>query len=70
MDSAAALKQRTAIPEKWDGYATFTVEETCQIVRIGRSSAYKAVENGDIKSIRIGGRVLIPRAIVEGLLNP
>jgi excisionase family DNA binding protein len=70
MDSAAAVKTRTAIPEKWDGYATFRVEEVCEIVRIGRSSAYKAVENGDIKSTRIGGRVLIPRAVVEGLLNP
>lgn len=45
-----------------------TVEEAATILRIGRSTAYEAVRRGEIPSIRIGGRIRIPRAALDRLL--
>ena len=47
----------------------FTVDEVAKILRIGRISAYQAIERGDVPSIRIGRRILIPRAALEQMLN-
>jgi excisionase family DNA binding protein len=49
--------------------AVLTVEEAAQVLRIGRSSAFTAVRTGDIPSLRIGRRLLVPRAGLERLLE-
>jgi len=46
-----------------------TVEETAKALRLGRISAYKAIQRGDIPSIRIGRRILVPRDRLMALLN-
>lgn len=46
-----------------------TVQEVAQILRIGRISVYQAIGRGDVPSIRIGRRLLIPRAALEALLD-
>jgi excisionase family DNA binding protein len=46
-----------------------TVVEVAKILRIGRISAYQAIERGDLPSIRIGRRILIPRTAFEQLLT-
>jgi excisionase family DNA binding protein len=46
-----------------------TVEEAARLLRIGRGSAYEAVRAGDIPSVRIGRRVLVPREALLSLLN-
>jgi excisionase family DNA binding protein len=47
---------------------TLTIEETAKRLRIGLNSAYAGVKSGDIPSIRIGRRLLVPRAALEALL--
>jgi excisionase family DNA binding protein len=47
---------------------TLTIEETAKRLRIGLNSAYSGVKNGQIPSIRIGRRILIPRPALEALL--
>jgi excisionase family DNA binding protein len=47
----------------------FTVDEVARILRIGRISAYQAIERGDVPSIRIGRRILIPRMALEQMLS-
>ena len=47
----------------------FTVDEVARILRIGRISAYQAIERGDVPSIRIGRRILIPRMALEQMLT-
>ena len=47
---------------------TLTIEETAKRLRIGLNSAYAGVKLGDIPSIRIGRRLLVPRAALEALL--
>ena len=48
---------------------TFTVEETAKILGIGRNSAYEAVARGEIPVIRVGKRLLVPKAALEKLLS-
>jgi len=51
-----------------DKPATYTVEEAAKLLRIGRNQGYEAAKSGDLPSIRIGNRVLIPRIALERLL--
>jgi excisionase family DNA binding protein len=58
------------LPEKYDGRAVFTVMEAgCEILGLSKSVAYAAVNSGQIPSLRIRGRILIPRAALERLLG-
>ena len=47
---------------------TLTVEEAAALLDIGRNSAYQAVASGQLPVIRIGRRLLVPRAALERLL--
>lgn len=50
---------------RWQDLPEFlTVEELREYLRIGRSTAYELVRSGGIKCVRVGRRVLIPRAAV------
>lgn len=52
------------LPKKWEGRASFTVDETAEIFEISRAHAYAVVAKGDIGSVRIGRSIRIPRAEV------
>ena len=47
----------------------YTVEEAAELLGLSRSSTYEAVRLGDIPSLRIGRRYLIPKQSVENLLS-
>ncbi len=47
-----------------DEPVVFTVEEAAELLRISRGSAYEAVRTGQIPSILIGRRILIPRQLL------
>jgi excisionase family DNA binding protein len=47
----------------------YTVEEAASLLGISRSFAYEAVQNGQIPSMRIGKRILVPKAALERLLS-
>ena len=46
----------------------YTLDEAAVILRICRGSAYRAAENGDIPTVRIGRRLLVPAAALDKLL--
>ena len=48
---------------------TYSVAETAKVLGIGRSAAYQAVKAGEIPSIRIGRRLLVPVQALEQLLS-
>ena len=48
---------------------TYNVEEAARLLGIGRNQAYEAVRSGAIPSIRVGKRLLIPKAPFDRLLN-
>jgi excisionase family DNA binding protein len=47
---------------------TMTVEEVAKALGISRAFAYEAVHRGDIPHIRIGRRMLVPRAALARVL--
>jgi excisionase family DNA binding protein len=61
MRTNAAAQTRTRL--------TLTVEEVAATLGISRAFAYEAVRRGEIPSIRIGRRVLVPRAALERLID-
>ncbi len=46
----------------------FTVEEAAALLGISRSFAYEAAARGDISTIHVGRRILVPKAALERLL--
>jgi excisionase family DNA binding protein len=48
---------------------TLTVEECAKVLGIGRSAAYEAVRSGQIPTIRVGRRFLIPKSALDRLLD-
>ena len=47
---------------------TLSVPEAAQLLGVSRMTAYSAVREGTIPSLRIGRRVLVPRAALDPLL--
>jgi excisionase family DNA binding protein len=48
---------------------TVTVEQAAEMLGISRGTAYLAVHTGEIPSLRIGGRILVPRARLLEMLG-
>ena len=48
---------------------TITVDEAAARLGLSRNGAYEAVRRGEIPSLRIGRRVLVPRAALERMLD-
>ena len=47
---------------------TFGIVEAGAKLGLGRNAAYEAARTGDIPTIRIGRRILVPKAAFEALL--
>ena len=47
---------------------TLTVDETAKCLGIGRNSAYEAIARGEIPVVKVGKRLLVPKAALEFLL--
>ena len=48
---------------------TLSVEDLMPILGIGRNTAYRLVQTGEIRSIRIGRQIRIPKQIILDYLN-
>ena len=48
---------------------THTVEEAAERLGISRGSAYSAVRSGEIPCITIGRRKIIPKAVIDRMLE-
>ncbi len=49
--------------------STMTVEEAATVLGISRSSAYECVRRGELRAVRLGRRLVVPRLVVEQLLT-
>ena len=47
---------------------TLTVDETAKCLGIGRNSAYEAIARCEIPVVKVGKRLLVPKAALETLL--
>ena len=48
---------------------TLTVGEAARCLGIGRNSAYEAIARGEIPAVKIGKRLLVPKAALEKMLS-
>ena len=48
---------------------TYDIEEAGRLLGIGRNQAYEAAHRGDFPTIRIGRRLLVPKAALDRLLE-
>ena len=48
---------------------TLTVEEARQMLGLSRGAMYQAVKSGQVPAIKIGRRLLIPKAAFEKMLS-
>ncbi len=46
-----------------------TIAEAARRLRIGRNGAYEAARRGELPVVRIGRRLLVPRAALDHLLG-
>jgi excisionase family DNA binding protein len=53
------LEATMMIPDLFEK-PTLTVEETAELLGVGRNTAYEAVRTGDLPAIRVGRRILVP----------
>jgi len=60
----AAKNQRDQDAER----LTYTVEKAGKILGISRAAAYQYAKNGQLPTIRLGTRLLVPKAALEKLL--
>ncbi|MGO9299700.1 MAG: helix-turn-helix domain-containing protein [Acidimicrobiales bacterium] len=65
--SEAAVTQE--LEKSWRDRPTVTVELAGEILGIGRNSAYEGVGAGQIPSIRVGRRIVVPTAQLRRLLG-
>jgi excisionase family DNA binding protein len=52
-----------------DKRLTLSVPEAAELLGISRNAAYEAAQRGDIPSIRVGKRLLVPRTAFEKMLT-
>lgn len=59
------------MPRLPDPYAqpTLTVPEAARYLNLGRSGGYEAARTGDLPTIRVGRRLLVPTAALWRLLD-
>ena len=55
--------------DKNESRKTLTVPEAGLLLGVGRDAAYAAAHRGEIPVLRIGSRLLVPRAALERLLD-
>lgn len=48
---------------------TLTVDQTAKLLGLSRNGAYEAIARGQVPSIRIGRRLLVPRTALERMLD-
>ena len=52
-----------------DDRLVLTIEEAGKLLGLGRSRTYEAARRGDIPTLRIGSRILVPKVALLKLLE-
>lgn len=61
------LRRRDYMLEKYKD--VLSVSELLEILPLGKNSIYKLIKDGQIKCIRVGARIIIPKKCVIDFLN-
>ena len=52
-----------------DDRLVLTIEEAGKLLGLGRSGTYEAARRGDIPTLRVGSRILVPKVALLKLLE-
>ena len=63
------MSDKELSPKLLDERRAFRVNETVAVYRLSRSTLYKLISAKQLRTVKIGGRRLIPRDELESLLN-
>jgi hypothetical protein len=71
--AAKGVQRKMKVPEDtaidWRNRSTITVPEYAKIMRVGRNTAYEAVRVGEVATIKLRGRLLVPVPWILRQLN-
>jgi excisionase family DNA binding protein len=48
---------------------TYTIDEVAKLLGVGRNQAYESARRGDFPTLRIGKRLLAPKAAIDKMLG-
>ena len=65
----SAWEKRPILPAKYADRLTFSIDEVAALLRLSRWSCYEAVKRGELPTITLGRRKVVPRRILENLLT-
>jgi excisionase family DNA binding protein len=65
----SAWEKRPILPAKYADRLTFSIDEVATLLRLSRWSCYEAVKRGELATITLGRRKVVPRRILEDLLT-
>jgi excisionase family DNA binding protein len=54
---------------KYEGRTTLTVDEVAEVLGVSRWTAYEAVHKHQLPVIKVGRRLLVPKAALEKMLD-
>jgi excisionase family DNA binding protein len=47
----------------------YDVQEVAEMLRVSRMTIYRAISAGELRAVRIRGRLLIPARVIEALVS-
>ena len=62
------MSERMILSMLKDEPEVLTVSETAKILRIGKNKAYTLVKDGVLSSIRLGGKIIVPKMCLVSFL--
>lgn len=67
-DNSAIQDVKLMLDNCYEGKFNFDISEAAKILNISIQFIYKEIKRGTIKSVKMGGRILIPRAEIIHIL--
>jgi excisionase family DNA binding protein len=67
--TSAPRRRKSAPTNTGDDLLAYTVPEAGRLLGLSRNSAYDAARNKKLPCVRIGGRLIVPRAALMRLLD-
>jgi excisionase family DNA binding protein len=70
MKADKSMRKQTVAPKEADSQRrAVSIEEAARQLGVSRGSAYTAARKGELQTIRIGKRLLVPKVALERLLG-
>lgn len=63
MEDTVTLNEKTATAPTF-----YDVAEVAEMFKMSRMTVYRAINSGELRAIRIRGRLLVPAAVIESLV--